>query len=387
MQLKSKSNVVDLTAFVFYQGAHRIPLTETLHEIDSAHDKERAKAEEASIRREKPLESTLLALEHRKGSVDAAWDDVLRRLGHHAPSVATAFLVILLGLGALAVDAVLLGPGLDALGLSDPTVQTAAAFGLAALSSLIFHLTHESFERNHLGLETRLGWRILGGVATFALLAWGVLRGYQVQFAAHLSDNPLGDFLSAHTVLASIFFSFVTLAAPLVGAAAIHYAVPRVYDWRNWHKTKQEHESLHKEFIAAQKKLELEREVRDRQVAQLHAQQEKWRAQAAQYHARGAKHGAREVPHWLVLLKACLWGLAGLVIGCVCGAYLAPLYFALPVGAWIAAFLYYRHRRFHPTYDQFKRQGNTLFAVTSADHGVAQPDAPKLLDAAREDRR
>ena len=303
MQLKAKTNVVDLAAFAFYQGAHGVPIDETHREIDSTHDKERAKAEEESVRRQKPIEAQVETLEHRRGIVDAAWNDVLRRSGHHEPPVATAFLVSLLGLSALAVDAVLLGPGLDALGISDPAVQLASAFGLAALSSLAFHLAHESFERNHLNLETRFGWRILGGVTVFALLAWGVLRGYQVQFAAHQNDNPLGDFLGAHTVLASIFFSFVTLAAPLVGAAAIHYAVPRVYEWRNWHKAKREHEALYHE-------------------------------------------------------------LAGLVAGCVLGAYLAPLYFALPVGAWTTAFLYYRHRRIHPTYDQFKRQENTRFAVT-----------------------
>jgi hypothetical protein len=35
------------------------------------------------------------------------------------------------------------------------------------------------------------------------------------------------------------------------------------------------------------------------------------------------------------------------------------LYFALPAGTWLVAFLYYRHVRFHPAYQQFKRQENT----------------------------
>jgi hypothetical protein len=369
MQFKSKSNVVDLAAFAFRGGAHGTSIEDLYREIDSAHDKERAKAEEESVRRHKPFEAQVESLEHRRGIVDAAWNDVLRRLGHHEPPVATAFLVCLLGMAALAVDAVLLGPGLDALGISDLGVQLAAAFGLAALSSVAFHFTHESFERNQLNIETRIGWRILGGVTAFALLAWGVLRGYQVQFTAHLNDNPLGDFLGAHTVLASIFFCFITLASPLVGAAAIHYAVPRVSDWRHWRKAQREHEALHQELTESRKKLELEREALVHQLAQLNAQQENWHAFATQYHERGRRHGALKVPLWLVVLKASLWGLGGLVAGCVLGTYLAPLYFALPVGAWTAAFLFCYNRRSHPSYDQFKRQENTRFTVI--------PDAPQ----------
>lgn len=177
MKITSKPQMRDLAAFAFYQGAQGMPLEETLREIATSHDEDRAKLQEESARREKPLEAAVQKLERQRPRIDAAWNEILSRLGYHAPPVATAYLIAFFGLGALVIDAILLGPGLDAIGLADPVVQLIAALGLAALSSLIFHLAHETFEQNRLTLETRTIWRGLGGFAVVALLGWGVLRG------------------------------------------------------------------------------------------------------------------------------------------------------------------------------------------------------------------
>jgi len=376
---QSKPKDIDLTAFAFYQGAQGISLDETRREIQATHDKEQAKLEEESVRREKPLEATIQKLERLRPQVDAAWDDMLRRVGHHTPSIAAAVLIAFLGVGALVIDAVLLGPGFDAVGVSDPAVQLIAAFGLAALSSAIFHFAYETIEHNRLTLDTRIIRRVIAGIAVVALLSWGILRGLEVKFASDLNQNPLGNFLGEHPVLSSIFFCFVTLAAPLVGAAALHHTAPLIHEWLSWRRAKQAHEKLHTALGDAQKKLESERATLQHQLCQLNAQQGNWQALAAQYHERGRIRGARQTPHWLVLLKASAWSLVGLVLGCILGTFLAPLYFALPVGTWIAAFLYYRHRRFHPTYDQFKRQENTRFAVGTDRPQIEFPLTPRLL--------
>jgi hypothetical protein len=386
MKIARKPPMRDLADFAFYQGAQGMPLDETLREIATSHDQDRAKLEEESVRREKPLEAAVQKLERQQPRIDAAWSELLGRTGYHAPPVATAYLIAFLGIGALVIDAILLGPGLDAVGIADPTVQLIAAFGLAALSSLIFHLAPETFEKNRLTLETRIIWRGLGGFAVVALLGWGVLRGLQVKFSADVNQNPLGRFLGDHPMLAAIFFCFVTLAAPLVGAAAIHHAAPRIYEWLNWKRAKQTHEGLHAALSDAQKKLEAERATLHHQLRQLQARQENWHATASQYHKRGCVHGARQAPHWLVLLKSTAWSLGGIVLGSLLGPLLPPLYFALPAGTWVVAFLYHRHRRFHPTYDQFKQQENTRFAVSTDRTKVAFPAAPKLLPPPEEER-
>lgn len=386
MKFARKPQARELAAFAFYQGSQGMDLDETLREVTTHHEQERAKLEEGSVRREKPLEVIVHRLERLQPRIDAAWNELLHRIGYHSPPVATALLIVFLGVGALVIDAILLGPGLDAIGLSDPIVQLIAALGLAALSSLIFHIAHETFEQNKLTLETRIIWRVLGAFAVIALLGWGVLRGLQVKFGADVNQNPLGRFLGEHPMLVAIFFCFVTLSAPLVGAAAIHYVTPRIYDWFTWKRTKQEHENLHSALGDAHKKLEAERGTLNHRLRQLDARQENWHATAAQYHERGRVHGARQDPHWLILLKSTAWGLGGLVLASVLGPFLSALYFALPAGAWMTAFLFYRHRRFHPTYDQFKQQENTHFAVSTDQKHIARRIAPRLLPPPEDQR-
>jgi Flp pilus assembly protein TadB len=390
MQLDHSTNSllkrpVDIADFAFFQGAQEIPIEETQKEIEALHDRQKARLVEESIPRQKPLEAIVGKLTRRRPDVERAWDEVRERLGNHSPAVFTAFLVAGLGVAALVIDSLLLGPGLDAVGISEPILQFIAAFGLAALSSLIFHLAHETFSNRKIDKATAIVWRILAGFAVIALLAWGILRGLQVRFAANLNGNPLGGFLGQHPILSSIFFCFVTLAAPLVGAAAIYYAAPRIHDALQWRHAKREHDNLNSKLTDAEKKLEAEQEELKARLSQLDAQRQTWHAQAAQYHARGDKRGGRQVPQWLVLVKAALWAVVALIPGILLGLPVL-ITVALPVVAGIAGFLFYRHRRFHPSYKQFKRQENVRFAVSTDRPSVEMPPTQRLLQAPWEDR-
>jgi hypothetical protein len=346
---------------------------------------ERAKLQQQSLRREKPLEALADRLTQQCPQVDAAWNVLVRRLGPNTPPVIAAVIAGTLGLAALVVDALFLGPGLDAVGISDPTLQFAAACGVAALSANLFHLAYETFGEHRHSVEIAIARRAFAVVAIVSLLAWGVLRGYEAKFGADLTDNPLGRFLGEHSMLGSIFFCFVTVAAPLVGAAAFHDAVPRIHDWLTWKRAKRDHEKLHDELSTTQKRLDEERLILERGINQLDAQQDTWEAIAAQFYDRGRTHGTRQDPHWVVLLKATGWSLAGLVLGSVLGSFLAPLYFVLPVGAWTTAFLYYRRVRFSPSYDAFKRQENTRFAIRTDRPNVVLSAPPKLLPFSKEE--
>lgn len=379
--MRHQQKDIDLAAYAFYQGAHGMPLAETLKEIRAIHDNKRAKLREQSVRVQKPLEATIQQLERQRPQVDAAWSDIVRKLGIHAPSIVPALFMAALGFLALIVDAILLAPGLDAVGISDPGFQLIAAFGLSALSSVIFYLAHETFTPNAMPSITRIALRALGGITVLALLAWGTFRGLEVQFGASINQNPLGTFLAQHPVLATIFFCFITLAAPFAGAAAFHYAVPLIQEATAWKRAKADYERLHTELARATKKLEAELAAQVHQLDQLASDERNWHSVAAQHHERGSRNSTRQTPHWLILLKASLWGLGGLVAGCVTGPLLAPLYFALPVAAWTGSFLYYRQRRFHPSYAQFHRQENTQFAVSSDAPAPAQKPPMPLLRA------
>ncbi|HEY5215051.1 MAG TPA: hypothetical protein VIJ38_18730, partial [Acidobacteriaceae bacterium] len=85
MKITSTPHIKDLAAFAFYQGAHGIALGETLDEIDTSHEQDRARLEEESVRREKPLEAAVHKLERLQPRIDAAWTQLLRRIGYHSP--------------------------------------------------------------------------------------------------------------------------------------------------------------------------------------------------------------------------------------------------------------------------------------------------------------
>jgi len=136
---------------------------------------------------------------------------------------------------------------------------------------------------------------------------------------------------------------------------------------------------LHAKLADTSKKLEAERATLQNRIDQLSAQEENWVAVASQHHERGRLRGARQTPHRLVLLKSFLGSLAGLVLGCALGPFFAPLYVALPAGAGLGTFLFYRNRRFHPSYSEFRKLENTFFAVGSEHPQFQRKSSPMLL--------
>jgi len=62
-----------------------------------------------------------------------------------------------------------------------------------------------------------------GGIGIVSLTVWGLLRGYQLRFAAVLARNLLGQFLASHPVLASLFYIFITLTTPIISATALPF--------------------------------------------------------------------------------------------------------------------------------------------------------------------
>src|SRR5262249_57872633 len=73
---------------------------------------------------------------------------------------------------------------------------------------------------------------------------------------ASLNQNPLGDFLSGHPFLSSIFFVFITLATPVIAATATHYGAHRIQNWWEWRTAKVKFEALSKRRAVAVKELE-----------------------------------------------------------------------------------------------------------------------------------
>ena len=95
------------------------------------------------------------------------------------------------------------------------------------------------------------------------LMAWGLLRGYQLRFAAVLAGNPLGQFLPEHPALASTFYIFITLATPIIGAAALLYGVARGIEARTWRRVRERFEALRTAEVHLARQVQTEQEHLD----------------------------------------------------------------------------------------------------------------------------
>jgi hypothetical protein len=199
-----------------------------------------------------------------------------------------------------------------------------------------------------------------------SLIAWGLLRGYQLRFAAVLAGNPLGQFLAAHPLLAAVFYIFITLATPMIGATALLFGWQEVSRARTWRKVRQRFETLRTAEIQLAREVQTEQESLDQFDKRKQSQCLEWRAIFAQFYERGQRNGACKETRWSVLRKSLLGGLCATPLAFVLPLAWLPALVAIP---GLAVFVYFNHRRHHPSHERYLKQENTRFAVI--------PDTPQ----------
>jgi hypothetical protein len=167
-------------------------------------------------------------------------------------------------------------------------------------------------------------------------------------------------------VLASIFYIFITLATPIIGATALHYAWTAVWRATTWRQVRERFETLRTAEVQLARDVQTEQEQLNEFDKRKQAECLEWSAIFAQFYERGRLNGARQETRWSVVRKSLLGGLCA-----------APLGFLLPL-AWLPAlmaipglglFVYFNRRRHHPSHERYLAQENTQFAVI--------PDAPQ----------
>jgi hypothetical protein len=250
--------------------------------------------------------------------------------------------------------------------ISDSSLKFLAAAGFAALCTAYFEVTGLLYIGAEKSWPKRLTAIAAGSIGVISLTVWGLLRGYQLRFAAILAGNPLGQFLTAHPVLASVFYIFITLATPIIGATALLFGWQEASRARIWRRVRERFETLRSAEIQLARDVETEKESLDQFDKRKQAECLEWRAIFAQFYERGRMNGACRETRWSVIRKSALGGLCA-----------APLGFLLPL-AWLPAlmaipglglFVYFNHRRHHPSHERYIAQENTHFAVV--------PDAPQ----------
>jgi len=356
-----------LEALAFYLAAHHIEPDAIADEVDARFDAEAAVEIHAVTERLRKLEGQLDEVRRKLPDAEAVWERVRAEVGDTIPSTAEALAMAVFALFTLALDAIFIAPSMDVLSVADPAMQFVAASGLALFSTLFFHIVGSVLRAEGEVRWMKAGAAIVAVVGGLALSAWGILRGYQLGFSAMLQGNPLGQFLGTHALLSSIFYTFITLATPLVGAAAAIHTWGSLQVWRKWRDAHDTCEQLHSTEARLIKEIQSAKDKMANIETVTAARRSEWKAVAAQYYGRGASHGARQESMTAVNIKSfvialCMFGALHLVPGISLGSLLIVPFLALSAG-----FVFFNHRRVHPNQERYLRRENTQFAVPDID--------------------
>jgi len=355
----------------FYDGAHDAPLKVGLEEIDGKFDEKKANLQKDAVTNQKRLEAEVKHLDEVGPAIERKIKAVEEKNNEQLMPIVLPVCVVLLAVLAIISEALLLAPAMDILNVTNEIAQIFTAFGLAAIAGLTFHFVWESFTSEAFPKIWKVTVRIVAAMLGLGLVVWGILRGYQVAFAASLNQNPLGDFLSGHPILSSIFFVFITLATPVIAATATHYGAHRIQSWWEWKTAKIKFEALSRRRAAAVKELEAQGAAVQLGLKALDEERKQWKSIYSLHHERGNKHGAKQEAYWIVIAKATFAALFALLASGWFIFFMSPFFVLFPVVVWWAAFLFYRRQWRTPSRVEFFDLEHVQFVISAKDAHAA----------------
>lgn len=358
----SRVKTKQIEPLAFYLGAHGIDPAPVKDEIEAKFLEDTLKEKEEPLQRLHGLEAKLQQIRKERPESEALWQKVRKELGETPPPYFHALFMAFFGAFALFVDAMILAPSMDMVGVADPALQYFVAAGFAMLFTTWFELCGLSYlrakDRVHKGFSIAAG-----SAAVLTLLVWGLLRGHQLRFAAGIAGNPLGDFLGAHPFLAAAFFTLITLATPMVGAFAFLWAWRDFSAARTWRRVRERFEDLRKREVELPRQIQAETERLTQFDRRKEAECRQWKETFNHYYDRGLKNGARREPLWSVIWKSAL----GVIGGALVAMFVPELGIIadclLPAIPGLGLFLFFNHHRLHPGEERFLKREVTTFAV------------------------
>jgi hypothetical protein len=280
--------------------------------------------------------------------------------------------MLVFAFSALALDTVFLAPSMDILNVVNEVLQFLAAAGVALLCTAWFEFAGYLYLRAGKNITQRIIAISAASIGACCLIAWGLLRGYQLKFAAGLAANPLGDFLGEHPLLTSIFFIFVTLGTPIIGAMALLNAWNEASQAMLWRTVRKRFEELRTAEVEVARKVQSAAEELDHFDQRQEAVCREWKAVFNQFYARGRQNGARKETLASVVRKSAVGGAASGLLAFLVPFAFVPALIAISAAVGVGLFTYFNHRRHHPNHERYLAQENTHFAVI--------PDAPRARE-------
>ncbi len=366
---RSSGKSYRLESRAFYLGAHKIDPEPVMQEIEAKMVQDSSEERKELLRALRTLEAKKEQVRRERPEAEATWTRVKKDLGDTPPPFFHAFLMVGFASTALALDALFLAPSMDILNVALPLLQMFAAAGVAILCTAWFEFAGVLYLRAGKNIAQRVIAVTAAGIGACCLIAWGLLRGYQLRFAAGLAGNPLGEFLGQHPLLTSIFFIFVTLGTPIIGAMAILNAWSEVSRAILWRKVRKRVEKLRTAEVEVARKVQSAAEELEHFDKRQEALCREWKAIFNQFYARGREIGARKETLASVVRKSAFGGALAAPLAFLVPFAFVPALLAIPATVGIGLFTYFNHRRHHPDHDRYLAQENTQFAVI--------PDAPQ----------
>jgi len=356
----------------FYDGAHGTSPQMGIDEIEAKFEQKKAHLEKDAVANQKLLEAEITYLDEIRPEVERKAHAVAKKIEDgRLPNLVLPLFIVGLAVVALIAEALLLAPAMDIFNIASQSAQLFTAIGIAGIAGLAFHFVWESLTSETFPRIWRVTCRLVAGILVLGLIAWGILRGYQVGFTATLANNPLGDFLSAHAVLSSIFFVFITLATPVIAATATHFGAHALQQWWSAKKIRQEFEQFARRRADAGKQLESQQQILQLGLKALDQERKQWKSIYAIHHKRGQMHGSVQEPYWIVPAKATFAALLALLAAGWFIFAMSPFFLAFPTVVWWAAFLFYRRQWRTPSRTEFYELERVNFAVCAKDAELA----------------
>jgi hypothetical protein len=366
---RSSTKSYRLESRAFYLGAHNIDPEPVMQEIEAKMVQESSEEREELLRALRELEAKKEQVRRERPEAEATWTRVKQDLGDTPPPFFHALLMVGFASAALALDALFLAPSMDILNVVHPVLQMLAAAGVAILCTAWFEFAGVFYLRSEKNIPQRIIAVGAAGIGACCLIGWGLLRGYQLRFAAGLAGNPLGDFLGEHPILASIFYIFVTLGTPIIGAMALLNVWNEASQALLWRTVRKRFEELRTAEVEVARKVQSAAEEIDHFDQRKDAVCREWKAVFNQFYARGRQNGARKETLASVVRKSAFGGALAVPLAFLVPFALVPAFLAIPAIVGVGLFTYFNHRRHHPDHDRYLAQENTHFAVI--------PDAPR----------
>jgi hypothetical protein len=343
-----------------------------MHEIEAKMVQDASEEREELLRALRALEAKKEQVRRERPEAEATWARVKKDLGDTPPPFFQAVLLAVFALFALALDTVFLAPSMDILNVSHPVLQFLAAAGFAALCTAWFEIAGYLYQRAGKNVTRRIVAITAAAIGAGFLIGWGLLRGFQLKFAAALAGNPLGDFLGAHLFLTSLFYVFVTLGTPIIGAMALLNAWKEASQAMLWRTVRRRFEELRTAEVEVARKVQSAAEEIEHFDQRQEAVCREWKAVFNQFYARGRQNGARKETLASVVRKSAFGGVLAAPLAFLLPFAFVPALLGIPVAVGVGLFTYFNHRRHHPDHDRYLAQENTHFAVI--------PDAPRVRE-------